>query len=165
MGWLIQSAKKIISNWMIRSLITLDVPVNPSYKKFRPEVANRSTKNPQSKTEHHCVAKIKARLEEAWHLGLDMIVIDRVQIYINGSGCSWEEWSPLPVVVLSIQQEIRSNNCHTHSDYDQNQKDKQHEAVNIVHLVVPKGSEDKIHLNENTSEGKQSTHQRYDWRC
>lgn len=44
-----------------------------------------TAKYSQTKTEHQCVSKIKACLEEAGHLGLDMIVIYGIEEYVKSS--------------------------------------------------------------------------------
>lgn len=62
------------------------------------------------------------------------------------------------MVVLGIQQEIRAHNCHTNGDDDENNKYKKHKTIDIVNLVVPEGSEDKIHLNKNAPKGKKTSH-------
>ena len=41
------------------------------------------------------------------------------------------------MIVLGIQQEICPHNGHTDSNDNQNQKYKEHETVNIVHLQKP----------------------------
>lgn len=63
-----------------------------------------------------------------------MIVIYGIEVDVK---CGWsgrEEWSPLPVIVLRIKQEIRPHDCHTNGHDDQNYKHKQHESVYIVYL-------------------------------
>jgi hypothetical protein len=93
-----------------------------------------TTENSQSKTEHQSVSKIEACLEEARHLSLHIEVIYWVQVHINSCWGSREEWSPLPVIVLSIKQEICSHNCHANCYNNENQENKQHKPVHIVDL-------------------------------
>lgn len=63
------------------------------------------------------------------------------------------------MIVLSIQQEISTHNSDTYGDYYEDDKHQQHETIDVVHLVVPEGSEYEVHLNEDAAEGEKSTHQ------
>lgn len=77
--------------------------------------------------------------------------MDWVQEHIERGGRAWHKAGPLPVVIFCIQQEVRTNNCDTHGDYDQYQEHQQHKAINIVHFVVPKTCEYEVHLDENAA--------------
>nr|GMD75750.1 hypothetical protein Iba_chr13bCG3690 [Ipomoea batatas] len=146
-------------------LVAFNVLVNPPHKQIRPQVPNRTCKYPQTEAEHQSVSKIKAGLEEARHLGLYMVVIYRIEVHVKSSGCSREERSPLPMVILGIKQEICAHDCHTHCDNYQNNKNQKHEPIHQNYLVIPEGSEHKIHLNENASKRKETTHERNNRWC
>ena len=47
---------------------------------------------------------------------------------------------------------IRRNYCDTDGHYDENDVDKEHEAVHVVVLVVPHRGKHKVHLYENATE-------------
>ena len=64
-------------------LIALDIPVDPPHKQIGPEKSNSSTENSQTETEHESVSKVEAGLEEPSHFCLHVIVIYRIQVYIN----------------------------------------------------------------------------------
>lgn len=48
----------------------------------RKETSKLTAEYSQTKTEHQSVSEIKAGLEEARHLSLDMIVVYRIEVYI-----------------------------------------------------------------------------------
>ena len=50
----------------------------------------------------------------------------------------------LPSVILSVEQEVGTNDGNTNGDHDENQNNKEHEAVHVVDLVCPERCENKI---------------------
>ena len=44
------------------------------------------------------------------------------------------------MVILCVQQEVGAHDGHTHRHYDQDEEDKQHEAIHVVHLHVQRKS-------------------------
>ncbi len=93
-----------------------------------------TTKNSKTETEHKSVAKVETGLEEASHLCLHEIVVDWVEQHITSCWCCRNEWCPLPVVVLSIQQKVGPHNSHTHCYNCKYQEHKEHEPIHIIHL-------------------------------
>lgn len=66
----------------ILELVTFDVPVNSPDEQVGAQISNGTAEYSQTKTEHQSVSEIKAGLEEARHLSLDMIVVYRIEVYI-----------------------------------------------------------------------------------
>ena len=62
------------------------------------------------------------------------------------------------MVIFGIEQKVGAHNCDAHRNYCKDEEDQQHEAVHVVHLVVPEGCEDEVHLNEDAAKGQQTTH-------
>lgn len=96
-----------------------------------------TAENAETDTEHERVTEVETDLEEARHLGLHVIVVDRVEVHVKRGGGRGPERRPLPVIILSIQQEVRCHNRHTHRHYGQNDENQQHESVDIVYLPQP----------------------------
>ena len=93
-----------------------------------------TTKYSYTQAKHKCVAEVETGLEKAWHFGLYVVIINRVKVHIGSCRSSRKEWSPLPMVVLGIQQEICTHNGYTDGDNDEDKEDKQHETIDIIHL-------------------------------
>lgn len=64
-------------------------------------------------------------------------IVERIEIDVDRSGTGCQERSPLPTIILGIQQEIYANNRHGHSHHNKNHKNEQHESVDVVNLVGP----------------------------
>lgn len=54
----------------------------------------------------------------------------------------------MPSIIFRVEQEISADDGHADSDDDENEKDEQHKAVDVVNLVGPEGCEDEIPANE-----------------
>ena len=85
-------------------------------------------------TEHEGVTKIEARLEEARHFRLDVVVVHRVEEHVDGSRGGRRKGCPLPVVVLRIKEEVGPHDGDTDRDDDEDEEDEEHEAIDVVHL-------------------------------
>ncbi len=77
-------------------------------------------------------------------LCLEEIVVERVHVNVNGDGGARGEASPLPSVVLGVQQEIGGHNGDADGHHDQNREHEQHETVHVVDLVGPERSKHKV---------------------
>mmetsp|Transcript_14346 Transcript_14346/g.39207 ORF Transcript_14346/g.39207 Transcript_14346/m.39207 type:complete len:309 (-) Transcript_14346:254-1180(-) len=88
------------------------------------------------------------------HLGLCDKIVDGVKEDIACDGRPRQERGPRPAVILSIQDEVGDDDAHADSDHKQDREDEQYETVHIVELVVPKGGEDEVHLDEDAPEGQ-----------
>ena len=65
------------------------------------------------------VPEVKGGLQEASHVGLAEEVIHGVQVHVSSSGRGANEGVPLPVVILSVQHQIGSDDGHA-DGYDGN---------------------------------------------
>lgn len=74
-------------------------------------------------------------------------VIEGINVDVDRRRSSWEERSPLPSVVFSVEKEICADNRDTNGDDDENQEDQKHETIDIVDFVGPEGCEDEVPAN------------------
>jgi hypothetical protein len=79
-----------------------------------------------------------------YSLGLEEEIVKGVDVDVNRRRRARKERSPLPSVVLGVEQEVGADDGHADGDNDEDQKDQQHEAVDVVDLVGPEGREDEV---------------------
>mmetsp|Transcript_3072 Transcript_3072/g.10278 ORF Transcript_3072/g.10278 Transcript_3072/m.10278 type:complete len:465 (+) Transcript_3072:20-1414(+) len=132
--------------------IVLDVRVDSADKEAAPSVAERAAHEPEREAEDAHVAEVEDCLVEARHLRLDDKVVERVEEDVAGGGGGGGEGDPRPAVVLVVEQEVRDDDGDADGDDGEDEVDEQHEAVDVVKLVVPEGGEDKVHLDEDGAE-------------
>mmetsp|Transcript_25720 Transcript_25720/g.41104 ORF Transcript_25720/g.41104 Transcript_25720/m.41104 type:complete len:244 (-) Transcript_25720:1218-1949(-) len=138
--------------------VALDVPVDAPDERVGAHIPDGAAHDPQAQAEHRGVPKVKARLKEARHLGLKGEVVDGVDVDVAANGRRRGVRSPVPVVVLGVEEEVRAHDGNAQRDDDKNQKDEEEKAVHVVHLVVPDGGEDEVCLDEDGAEGQQAAH-------
>eukprot|EP00326_Haptolina_ericina_P017886 CAMPEP_0181189658 /NCGR_PEP_ID=MMETSP1096-20121128/11777_1 /TAXON_ID=156174 ORGANISM="Chrysochromulina ericina, Strain CCMP281" /NCGR_SAMPLE_ID=MMETSP1096 /ASSEMBLY_ACC=CAM_ASM_000453 /LENGTH=362 /DNA_ID=CAMNT_0023278821 /DNA_START=539 /DNA_END=1628 /DNA_ORIENTATION=- len=131
-----------------------DVLVDAANEDTAARVAERATHEAQSEAEHPHVAEVKHGLEEARHLCFHEKVVNGVQEDVSGCGGRRAERSPRPPIVLVIQEEVGDDDGDANSHNRKDDEDEEHEAVHIVEFVVPKGGEDKVHLDKDGAEGE-----------
>lgn len=134
-------------------LINFHVRVNFANEKAGANIANGATNDAQCATEQCHVTKIERCLKQSIHFCFEKEIIKWIHINVNGGGGGWQKTSPLPSVVLGIQQEICAHNCHTYGHNDHDDGDQQHESVDVVDFVGPERGENKVHLDEYGAEG------------
>lgn len=61
-------------------------------------------------------------------------------------------------MIFRIEKEIGAYNGHACTDNEQDDKNQQHETIDVVNLVCPKGSEDEVHFDKDGSKWKNTTH-------
>ena len=82
---------------------------------------------------------------------LDTIaVMNGVQEDVGRRGGAREVRGPLPLVVFRVEEEVGAHGADTQGDDDQDDVDKEHDAVNVVDLVIPEAREDKVVLYSNS---------------
>jgi hypothetical protein len=122
-------------------LIAFNILIDDSNKDVRAGIAYGATHESQRKAEDRGVPVVKERLIQPCHLRLEQVEVDGIEEDIKGSRSAAEKGSPMPVIVLRVQQKVGAHDTHARGHDHQNQKYKQHEAIHVVHLVVPQTRE------------------------
>lgn len=65
---------------LYKSLINLDVPVDPPHERVAREPPNRAAHHPQRYTEHRGVPEVKAGLEQPGHFRFEDEVVHGVEV-------------------------------------------------------------------------------------
>jgi len=106
-------------SWVWNWSIDFDIPINPSDKDRCSNKSNGPTKNEEANTKHQHVTKIECSLKETRHFRFDEEIINGIEINITSCRTRREERNPLPTIILSVEQKIGWNNCHTDRNNDQ----------------------------------------------
>mmetsp|Transcript_19104 Transcript_19104/g.53209 ORF Transcript_19104/g.53209 Transcript_19104/m.53209 type:complete len:92 (-) Transcript_19104:1755-2030(-) len=83
-------------------LINLDVLKDCPDEATRCRMPQSTAQQSQVDRNQGHISKIEAELQHTVHLSLENEVVDAVQEYVDRSGCTRSESSPLPQIVLSI---------------------------------------------------------------
>jgi len=90
------------------------------------------------------------------HISLEHKEINTVQKYVSSDTCTRTNRDPLPEIILRIEAKVDDNNRgHTHDD-NHYSVDSEEKSVDMVDLVVPKGREYVVELDEDGTEGKEA---------
>ena len=81
-------------------------------------------------------------------------VIDWIQKHIESSWRWSDKCEPPPAMVLSIEQEIDEQDTHAAAHENDIDKDESEEPKHVVILIVPKGREQKVKLDKNSTKRK-----------
>lgn len=77
-------------------------------------------------------------------LGLKEEIVKCVDVNVDRCRRTGKERSPLPSVILCIEQEVCADDCHTNCDCDENKEYEKHKSVDVVNLVGPERCEDEV---------------------
>lgn len=142
------------------NLIYLQPGINPPHEQGPADHPQGPAQKEESRAEDEGVAKVERRLEKTRHLRLHGEVVDGVEEDVAGRGSGGHEGEPLPVVVLHVQEEVDRNDGSADAHHHQDQVHEEEEVIDVVKLVVPKASKNKIHLDEDGAEGEDAGHGR-----
>ena len=136
------------------ALVALYVAVDNVDKLARGQEGDGAAEDANRHAQHRRVREVEGEHEEARHARLVNVVIRSVREHVERRRGATGEGGPRPSVVFGAEQPIRRGDRHAGGDNDEDQQHEQHEAVDVVHLVVPEGGEDKVELNEDADEGQ-----------
>jgi hypothetical protein len=86
-------------------------------------------------------------------------VQNTVQEHVDGRGRRREERPPPPAVVFRAKVEVAHEDRYFRAGQDEDRKDEEQEAEDVVDPVVPDAVHDKVELNEDGTERQHTAHE------
>jgi len=139
-------------------LVHLHNAVNLPNKPIAGEEADTSCEQEEAEDHDAGVAKVEEGGGRPLNVQLGQEIVHTVAGQVEGREAAGQEAAPPPVVVLSTQVKVAEEDGSLWASNNQNQVHQEQKPVHVVYLGWPDGVENKEELNEDTTEGQDSSH-------
>lgn len=111
-----------------------------------------TSQDEEQEADQQTVAHVKHSTSNAPKAQLADPVQERIGKHVECTGPSCAERSPLPVVVLTTQQEVDQQDCDGSASDDHDAIAEEEEAEHVVYFAKPHVVHDKVELDEDGAE-------------
>lgn len=140
------------------NLINFDNTVNFPDKPIAGKKSNCSCEEEKAENHDTSVAKIQESRCRVFNIQLGEEVMNTINSKVESCKSTGQEAPPPPVVILSTQMKVTEKNGSLGASDDENHKDEKQKSVHVVDLTGPYAVENEEKLNEDASEGQNTSH-------